>query len=194
MKSVAVLLTLAMLGLGCARTSPVAKAPEPAPAAAKVVLKLERGPAARLPDPMLVADGVHGGAFETCYRPFRPTGDPKSDLVQMAALCGGATSMRPVTEILEGSQAQNDPIARYTFMGELGRCYRIFSASDRGIRDLDMALLDPSHAVVGHDTNEDAFPILDPDGPVCLTRPGPYTVLVSVERGGGHYALQVWGF
>ena len=47
---------------------------------------------------------------------------------------------------------------------------------------------------VGHDTNEDAFPMLNPDGPFCLTRPGVYTVLVSVEKGGGHYAIQVWGF
>jgi hypothetical protein len=189
-----VLLALAMAGAGCESTNPIAKAPEPSAATPKVVLRLERGSAPRLPDPMLVADSVHGGTFETCYQPFRPTGDARHDLVQMTGLCGTATAMKPVTEILEGNQAQNDSIARYTFTGELGRCYRIFSASDRGIRDLDMALLDPSHAVVGHDTNEDAFPMLNPDGPVCLTRPGPYTVLVSVERGAGHYALQVWGF
>ena len=59
---------------------------------------------------------------------------------------------------------------------------------------MDLAMLDPNKNVVGHDTNEDAFPMLNPDGPFCLTRPGEYTVLVSVEKGAGHYALQVWGF
>ena len=60
--------------------------------------------------------------------------------------------------------------------------------------DLRHAMLDPDKNVVGHDTNEDAFPMLNPDGPFCLTRPGIYTVLVSVEKGAGRYALQVWGF
>jgi hypothetical protein len=162
--------------------------------ASRVSLELQQGPPPNLPNPMLVADSVHGGTFETCYQRFHPTGNARNDLVQMTNLCGASTSMKPVTAIIEGSQSQADAIARYTFRGELGRCYRIFSASDRGVRDLDLAVLDPAHTVVGHDTNEDAFPIVNPDGPLCLTRPGSYTLLVSVERGHGHYALQVWGF
>lgn len=161
---------------------------------AAVVFAPERGPLPQLPNPMRVADSTHGGTFETCYRTFRPTGNAQHDLAQMTSLCGPPNAMKPVTPVLEGTQSQADPIARYTFQGETGRCYRIFSASDGGVQDLDMAVLDPDQAVIGHDTNADAFPILNPDGPLCLTRPGTYTVLVSVERGSGKYALQVWGF
>ena len=102
--------------------------------------------------------------------------------------------MKPVTGVIRGTQSQQDPIARFTFRGDMGRCYRIFSAADRGVEDMDLAMLDPDKNVVGHDTNQDGFPLLNPDGPFCLTRPGPYTVLVSVEKGAGSYALQVWGF
>lgn len=147
-----------------------------------------------LPNPMRVSDGLHGGGFESCYRMFRPTGNAKNDLAQMTTSCGPPNAMKPVSAVFEGKQSQSDPIARFTFRGELGRCYRIFAASDSGIEDLDMAVLDASHSVVGHDTNEDAFPILNPDGPLCVTRQGDYTVLVSVERGSGNYAVQVWGF
>jgi hypothetical protein len=143
---------------------------------------------------MTIADSLRGGGFESCYRTFRPSGNAKNDLAQMTSSCGPPNSMKPVTPVFEGTQGQTDPLARFTFRGELGRCYRIFGASDSGIADLDMALLDPHFAVVGHDTNEDAFPILNPEGPLCLTQPGNYTVLVSVEHGTGHYALQVWGF
>lgn len=186
---VPVTLLLAPLTLSCARSQ---KAPNTAES--KVIFELERGPARSLPNPMRVADATHGGTFESCYMTFRPTGDPHEDLAQMTALCGPPNAMKAVTPVLEGSQSETDPIARYTFQGETGRCYRIFAASGNGIEDLDMAVLDPEQAVVGFDTNEDAFPILNPDGPLCLTKPGTYTVLVSVEKGSGPYAIQVWGF
>jgi hypothetical protein len=164
------------------------------PAAGTVTLELQKGPAPALPNPMLVTDSVHGGKFESCYQGFHASGVVEKDLAQMTAMCGPPNSMKPVSPVFQGNQSQKDPIARYTFKGEMGRCYRIFSASDRTIQDMDMAMLDPDKNVVGHDTNEDAFPMLNPDGPFCVTRPGQYTVLVSVEKGQGKYALQVWGF
>jgi len=157
-------------------------------------LELQKGPPPALPNPMLVTDSVHGGVFESCYQGFHPTGNVERDLEQMTSMCGPPNSMKPVTPVIQGTQGQRDPIARFTFKGEMGRCYRIFSASERGVQDMDMAMLDPDKNVVGHDTNEDSFPMLNPDGPFCLTRPGVYTVLVSVEKGSGRYALQVWGF
>lgn len=166
----------------------------PQSSSGRVVFELERGPARRLPNPMRVADTTHGGNFESCYASFRPSGDARKDLEQMTSLCGAPNAMKAVTQVLDGQQSESDPIARYTFEGETGRCYRIFAASEGGVQDLDMAVLDPDQAVVGFDTNNDAFPILNPDGPLCLTRPGTYTVLVSVERGAGKYLLQVWGF
>ena len=192
-------IVLFLLGLtSLASLASCAKSNQPARSAssssAPVSLELEKGPAPALPNPMLVTDSVHGGVFESCYQGFHPTGSAERDLAQMTSLCGPPNSMKPVTGVIHGSQAHQEAIARFTFRGEMGRCYRIFSASDRGVHDMDMAMLDPDKNVVGHDTNEDAFPMLNPDGPFCLTRPGVYTVLVSVEKGAGSYALQVWGF
>jgi hypothetical protein len=183
---------MALIGVSCARNAPPAQSAQTSTSA--VSLELEHGPATALPNPMLVMDSVHGGTFESCYQSFRPTGVVEQDLAQMTSLCGPPNAMKPVTPVLQGTQSQRDTLARYTFHGEMGRCYRIFAASERDVRDLDLALLDPDKNVVGHDTNEDAFPMLNPDGPFCLTRPGVYTVLVSVEKGAGRYALQVWGF
>ena len=182
---------LGLFATSCAR--PSQEPPKTSPSQG-VVFELERGPARSLPSPMRVADATRGGGFESCYATFRPVGDPHEDLAQMTALCGPPNQMKPVTPVLEGSQSETDPITRYTFQGETGRCYRIFAASGNSVQDLDMAVLDPEQAVVGFDTNEDAFPILNPDGPLCLTKPGTYPVLVSVERGSGPYAIQVWGF
>ena len=184
---------LLVIGSSCSKQGATARTPN-APAMGSVTLELQKGPPPALPNPMLVTDSVHGGVFETCYQGFRPTGNVEHDLAQMTSMCGPPNSMKPVTPVIQGMQGQRDPIARFTFKGETGRCYRIFSATDRSVMDMDMAMLDPDKNVVGHDTNEDAFPMLNPDGPFCLTRPGIYTVLVSVEKGSGRYALQVWGF
>jgi len=183
---------LVMIGSSCSKNGGAARAPSST--SSPVSLELQKGPAPALPNPMLVTDSVHGGVFESCYQGFKPTGVADRDLQRMAALCGPPNAMKPVTAVFQGNQGMRDPIARFTFKGETGRCYRIFSATDRSVMDMDMAMLDPDKNVVGHDTNEDAFPMLNPDGPFCLTRPGIYTVLVSVEKGQGRYALQVWGF
>ena len=103
------------------------------PSSAPVTLELERGPAPALPNPMLVTDSVHGGVFESCYQGFHATGNAEHDLAQMTALCGPPNAMKPVTGVIRGHQAHQEAIARFTFRGEMGRCYRIFSASDRGV-------------------------------------------------------------
>jgi hypothetical protein len=198
MRSISPLGVLGLAGIISASVSCSHKGAQPgassAQPASNVSLELQKGPAPALPNPMLVTDSVHGGKFESCYQGFHASGSVEKDLAQMTSMCGPPNSMKPVSPVFQGNQTQKDPIARYTFRGETGRCYRIFSASDRTIQDMDMAMLDPDKNVVGHDTNEDAFPMLNPDGPFCLTRPGQYTVLVSVEKGQGKYALQVWGF
>jgi hypothetical protein len=128
-------------------TAPNAKANTPAPA--NVVLELQRGPAPQLPTPMTIADSLRGGGFETCYRTFRPSGNARNDLAQMTASCGPPNSMKAVTPVFEGTQGQTDPLARFTFRGELGRCYRIFGASAAGIGDMEKAMLEPHFSVVG---------------------------------------------
>ena len=165
----------------------------PAPASSHVALTPAE-PLTSLPQRLVVADAVHGRRFEACRARFRPTGDVRRDLEAMTALCGPPNAMHAVTPVLDGTQSAADPIARFSFTGETGRCYRVFSAAEPGVADLDLAVLDPDQAVVGHDTADDAFPVLNPDGPLCLTKPGRYELLVSVERGAGRYALQIWGF
>jgi hypothetical protein len=195
MRSISPLGALGLAGIVSASVACSHKGAQPESSSPNsVTLELQRGPAPALPNPMLVTDSVHGGKFESCYQGFHASGVIDKDLATMTSMCGPPNSMKPVTPVFQGTQSQRDPIARYTFKGEMGRCYRIFSASERSIQDMDMAMLDPEKNVVGHDTNEDAFPMLNPDGPFCVTRPGQYTVLVSVEKGAGKYALQVWGF
>ena len=60
------------------------------PASPRVTLELQQGPAPQLPNPMLVTDSVHGGAFESAISAFRPEGMDKTISNQMTTMCGAA--------------------------------------------------------------------------------------------------------
>jgi hypothetical protein len=102
--------------------------------------------------------------------------------------------MHPVTAVRSGEQASEDPVDRYTFpVPAAGKCYRIYAASDSAVQDLDLLLRGPNGDAVVADLTHDSWPVLPPREPVCFAEPGLYMLEVSVYRGAGHYALQVWG-
>jgi len=102
--------------------------------------------------------------------------------------------MRPVTAVRTGEQSELDPVDLYTFeVPKAGACYRVYAASDRTVEDLDLLLRGPGGEGALADVTHDSWPVLPPREPACFTAPGVYQLEVSVYRGSGRYALQVWG-
>src|SRR5258706_12524932 len=130
----ALFLGLVLAGSSCTKQGTALHAQPTAPQPALVALEPQRGPAPVLPNPMLVTDSVHGGAFETCYQGFRPSGNVEKDLGQMTSMCGPPNAMKPVTPVIQDMQSRREAIARFTFRGEMGRCHRIFSLSERALQ------------------------------------------------------------
>jgi len=129
-----------------------------------------------------------------CHTGFRPTGNPRGDLARITRACGRTSPMRPITKVLTQEQREQDPAHRYTFyVPARGACYRVYAAGDSGISDLDLLLRGPDGDGLAGDLSHDAWPILPPQGPLCFDRPGLYMLEVSVFRGAGTYAIQVWG-
>ncbi len=132
--------------------------------------------------------------WENCYSTFRPTGNSDADLAHLVRDCGPTGGMRAMTDVRIGTQSEEDPVDRYTFEAPLpGKCYRVYAAADSGVKDLDLLLRGPSGDAVVADVTHDSWPVLPPREPVCFPQPGLYMLEVSVYRGSGRYALQVWG-
>jgi hypothetical protein len=92
-----------------------------------------------------------------------------------------------------GEQSESDAVDRYTFASDgSGKCYRVFAVADSTVRDLDVQVLGPDGSRLAADISHDAVPVVPPQGPLCLKQRGVYTVEVSVYKGSGHYALQIW--
>jgi len=138
--------------------------------------------------------GKKGGVWSECYSSFSPSGAPKEDLARLTRSCGPTGGMQAVTAVQVGEQTEKDPADRFTFyVPSAGACYRVYAVGDRNVQDLDVLLRGPDGEDVTGDLSHDAFPVTPPAGPVCFDVPGLYMLEVSVFRGAGRYALQVWG-
>lgn len=165
---------LPALVLGCC-------APVPAPASAK--------PTASPASP----GADHEDPWSDCYAHFSPSGHARRDLKALTRICGPLGGMHPLSSVV-ADQTEHDHADRYTFyVDKPGRCYRVYAASDHGIRDLDLLIRDSAGTPVAADLTHDAWPVLPPDEPLCIPRAGLYMLEVSVFQGRGRYAVQVWG-
>ena len=133
-------------------------------------------------------------AWETCYSSFSPSGDAEGDLGRLVRDCGTTGGMRAMTKVKTGTQSADDPVDKFAFqVPEPDKCCRIYAVGDGSIKDLDLLLRGPKGSSVVADVTHDSWPVLPPREPVCFTEPGLYMLEVSVYKGAGRYALQVWG-
>jgi hypothetical protein len=139
--------------------------------------------------------GKLGGIWLDCYSTFRIRDGARPDLERLAKACGPTTSLVPVTEVRGGGkQSARSSADRFTFAVKGGgRCYRIFATGERSVQDLDVAVVDEDGTLIASDRQTGPAPVVPGRGPLCLDRAGSYTLEVSVVRGDGAYALQVWG-
>lgn len=136
--------------------------------------------------------GLPTVGFDECHAGFEPTGNAEADLQDLTHRCGEPTSMVPHSEVLTGWQTATGDVARYTVHFDEGRCYRAFGVGGEGVRDLDMGWHDPSGRLIARDVRPDEWAMVAPNGPTCADASGDFVLVVSVERGEGAFAVQVW--
>lgn len=137
------------------------------------------------------APATAGATHRNCFVGLSMSGAPEADLTSIVSRCGAPLGLRPLGGPLVDSLAAGQNMHEYPANLEAGSCYRVFAVGGTGIDDLDTGLRDPQGAWVSKDILDDAFPILNPDGPFCVERSGEYRLLVSVAKGSGKYAVQL---
>jgi hypothetical protein len=145
-----------------------------------------------MPTPVSTDRSAGGMTHENCYVGIDLTRDAPTDLAAIVQRCGAPMGMSPVGGAIIDSLSAGQPMHEYGVDVEAGSCYRIFAVGGRGIEDLDTGLKDPAGEWVSKDILDDAFPILNPNGPFCVRQGGRHKLLVSVAKGSGTYAVQLW--
>jgi hypothetical protein len=134
-----------------------------------------------------------GGPWVRCYGGFHPAGDPLKDVTRLSVLCGPENGMKRLSRVtLQGAVREGGPAVTETFEARRGECYRIFAVAEPTVLDLDVVIRSSRGSAVAADHGEDAWPIVQPDRPLCPLENDRYTVEVTAKRGGGRFASEVW--
>lgn len=131
-----------------------------------------------------------GGTWVACYGRFRPTSTPERDVLRLGLLCGPANGMKQLGPVLQGEATEGG--VEHAFEAKAGECFRLFAVADAGVSSLAVELRDPKGLPLAADHDADRWPVVNPDGPICVMDDGRYTVRVRARRGAGQYALTVW--
>ncbi len=188
---------------GCrGRPAPAADAGPPAPAAASAASSAPSARPAGASTPAASAAPVAsaepadpepepiGGPWVTCYGRFRPTSTARRDVLRLGLLCGPPNGMRKLGDTVEGT-ASPEPF-EHAFDAKAGQCFRVFAIAEGSETDLDVELRSPTGNVLAADHGDDRWPVLAPEGPVCVREDGRHTVRLRAHAGGGPFALEVW--
>ena len=130
-------------------------------------------------------------AWAACHASFEPTAPPEASVAALAQGCAQATGMKPWGDAIVDESLGREP-ASYPLRTKRGHCYRVFAQGDRGVKDLDVAIVDATGKVAAEDSTDSPTVVLVADGELCFDVDEAATVAVRVEAGKGKYAIQIW--
>jgi hypothetical protein len=138
--------------------------------------------------------GKLGGVWVSCWSAFQPESDPAASVERLAGACAKATSMKEIVPVRIGDQeGDSDPVERVTFHVGANRCWRVYGVGGPEVADLDVTVIDESGKVAASDSGPSRAVVIPARGPLCVERPGTYTLEIAVVQGRGKYAVQVLG-
>ncbi len=115
--------------------------------------------------------------------------DPAALVKKIGESCAGASKMKPVGAPLKGTQADRDPHQDNKFHVEANHCYRVYFATDDGVKDAVVTLRDGAGDVI----TSAPGPSVPQSGAMCFTSADDVTLSLGIGAGKGTWAAQVWG-
>lgn len=129
-------------------------------------------------------------ALAECGGKVAPHGkDPAAVVKHVGEGCAAASKMKAVGAPFKGTQADKDAHQDNKFHAEANHCYRVYFASDDGVKDIVVTLRDSAGDVIA----ESPGPSAPQNGAVCMTSSDDITVSLGIGAGKGTWTAQVWG-
>ena len=130
------------------------------------------------------------GNLFSCGGGAKPVAKDPADLVKrLGESCAAASKMKPMGAAFKGTQSDKDAHAEHKFRVEANKCYRVYFATDEGVKDAVALVRDSAGDMVADSNGNAAIPH---DGAMCFTQADEVTLLIGVGSGKGAYAAQVW--
>lgn len=115
--------------------------------------------------------------------------DPAALVKKLGDACAAPSKMKPLGAPLKGSQSDRDPHQENKFHVEANHCYRVYFATDDGVKDAVVTLRDSNGDVI----TAAPAPAAPEHGAMCFTAADDVTLSLGIGSGKGTWAAQVWG-
>lgn len=115
--------------------------------------------------------------------------DPAEVVKRVGESCAAASKMKPMGAPFKGPQADKDAHSEHKFRVEANKCYRVYFATDEGIKDAVAMVRDSNGDMVADSNGNVAVPH---DGAMCFTQADEVTLMIGIGTGKGTYVAQVW--
>lgn len=130
------------------------------------------------------------GALFACGGGAKPSAkDPLDHVKRVGEACAAASKMKPLGAPLRGQQSDKDAHVEHKVRVEANKCYRVYIATDEGVKDVVVAVRDSNGDMVAESNGNAAVPH---DGAMCFTTGDEVTLMIGIGAGKGTYAAQVW--
>jgi hypothetical protein len=169
--------------------APAPATPDSAPAAASAT---PTPPPAPADTSSHLAHAKHDPAWAACHQSVKVAASAEASVAALARSCAKATGLKPLGRPIVATQdASGGAPASYPLRAKAGKCYRVFAHADKGVKDLDIAIIDSAGGIAAEDNTDAPSAVVVDDGAVCFQVDDAAAVAVRVETGKGKYAIEI---
>jgi hypothetical protein len=141
------------------------------------------------------ADRVYpatNAAAISCVTTSAASASPAADVAAIGKACADSTKLRALGAISSGTQKPDAVAQRFPFAAQAGHCYRAYGAAASGVTDFSVFILDSTGAAAARGHTDGTRVAAPSDGALCFHEDDAANVVVTIGRGAGAFAVQLW--
>jgi hypothetical protein len=117
---------------------------------------------------------------------------PSADVAAIGKACTDATKLHALGAVSAGTQKADAVAQRFPFAAQAGHCYRAYGSAAAGITDFSVFILDSTGATAARGHTDGTRVAAPSDGALCFHDADTANVVVTIGRGAGPFAVQLW--
>jgi hypothetical protein len=118
--------------------------------------------------------------------------NPSADLAAVTKSCADGTKLHAVGPASSGTQKPDAVAQKFPFAAQAGHCYRAYGSAAATVTDFSIFILDSTGATAARGHTDAGRVAAPSDGTLCFHDADNANVIVTVGRGSGAFAVQIW--
>jgi hypothetical protein len=128
----------------------------------------------------------------SCVTTAPANASPPTDVAAIGRSCADPTKLHPLGAVSSGTQKPDAVAQRFPFAAQAGHCYRAYGSAAPSVTDFSVFILDSTGATAARGHADGARVATPPDGALCFHDADAANVVVTIGRGSGPFAVQLW--